>query len=284
MRHQYEPFSPTITGRRGPLARRHLEAARLGDDVVGLHRVALVLERGARRPTCRGSPRRRPRGTTSVPRGVKPERARSRNATAIVAVRLSMSTAPRPQTRRRRSRRRTDRAASRRGSPARRRCGPSAAASARSGSLPSMRATRFSRPGCAVVALEVETGVAEVLREHVGAAALEPRLRRAVVDARVADQVRRADRPTRSRSSASVAVTTDAGHDCGFDPVVRACRFSSHRSAIAGVHQVLEVGERLALGHRAPVPLREHLVRELDDGRRTERERRRRAACSMRSA
>ena len=44
MRHQYEPFSPTITGRRGPLARRHLEAARLGDDVVGLHRVALVLE------------------------------------------------------------------------------------------------------------------------------------------------------------------------------------------------------------------------------------------------
>ena len=40
------------------------------------------------------------------------------------------------------------------------------------------------------VALEVETGVAEVLREHVGAAALEARLGRAVVDARVADQVR----------------------------------------------------------------------------------------------
>ena len=44
MRHQYEPFSPTITGRRGPCARRHLEAARFGDDVVGHHRVALVLE------------------------------------------------------------------------------------------------------------------------------------------------------------------------------------------------------------------------------------------------
>ena len=38
---------------------------------------------------------------------------------------------------------------------------------------------------------------------------------------------------------------------------------SSQRSAIAGVHEVLEVGERLALGHRAPVPLREHLVRQV---------------------
>jgi hypothetical protein len=40
------------------------------------------------------------------------------------------------------------------------------------------------------VALEFEAGVAEVLREHVGAPALEPRLGSAVVDARVADQVR----------------------------------------------------------------------------------------------
>ena len=39
-------------------------------------------------------------------------------------------------------------------------------------------------------ALELETGVAEVLREHVRAAALEARLGRSVVDARVADQVR----------------------------------------------------------------------------------------------
>ena len=63
MRHQYEPFSPTITGRRGPSALGHLEAAGFGDDVVGHHRVALVAAAGARRPTCRGSPRRRPRGT-----------------------------------------------------------------------------------------------------------------------------------------------------------------------------------------------------------------------------
>ena len=40
------------------------------------------------------------------------------------------------------------------------------------------------------VALEIQTGVAEVLREHVGAAALVTRLRRAVVDARVANQMR----------------------------------------------------------------------------------------------
>ena len=39
------------------------------------------------------------------------------------------------------------------------------------------------------VALEVEAGVAEVLREHVGAAGLEARLGRAVVDARVADEL-----------------------------------------------------------------------------------------------
>ena len=41
---------------------------------------------------------------------------------------------------------------------------------------------------------------------------------------------------------------------------------------VAGVHEVLEVGERLALGHRAPVPLREHLVRQRDDRRGAERE------------
>ena len=52
-------------------------------------------------------------------------------------------------------------------------------------------ARRGSRgPGCGVVALEVEAGVAEVLREHVGAARLEPRLGRAVVHALVADEVR----------------------------------------------------------------------------------------------
>ena len=50
MRHQYEPFSPTMTGRRGPCGGRHLEAARLGDDVVGLHRVALVLDHVLRAP------------------------------------------------------------------------------------------------------------------------------------------------------------------------------------------------------------------------------------------
>ena len=43
---------------------------------------------------------------------------------------------------------------------------------------------------------------------------------------------------------------------------------------LARVHHVLEVGERLALGHHAPVPLREHLVRELLHRRGPERERR----------
>ena len=41
---QNVPFSPTSTGRRVPVGRRHLEPARLGEHVVGVHRVALVLE------------------------------------------------------------------------------------------------------------------------------------------------------------------------------------------------------------------------------------------------
>ena len=129
-----------------------------------------------------------------MPRGVKPERARLRNATAIVAVRLSMSTAPRPQT-----------SPSTSSPPNGSRCQPSAFTGTTSvwpisssvgavGSLPSMRATRLSRPGCAVVALEVEAGVAEVLREHVGAARLEAGLRRAVVDALRCGSAARGDR------------------------------------------------------------------------------------------
>ena len=42
---------------------RHLEAAGFGDDVVGTDRVVSRCRAGARRPTCRGSPRRRPRDT-----------------------------------------------------------------------------------------------------------------------------------------------------------------------------------------------------------------------------
>ena len=82
-----------------------------------------------------------------MPRGVKPERASARNATAIVAVRLSMSTAPRPHT-----------SPSTTSPPNGSRRQPSGFAGTTSvwpisnsvgavGSLPSMRATRFSRPG-----------------------------------------------------------------------------------------------------------------------------------------
>ena len=49
---QNVPFSPTSTGRRGARGRRHLEPARLGEHVVGVDRVALVVEQPVARPTC----------------------------------------------------------------------------------------------------------------------------------------------------------------------------------------------------------------------------------------
>ena len=125
-----------------------------------------------------------------MPRGVKPERASARNATAIVAVRLSMSTAPRPHT------------------------SPSTTSPPNGSRLPAVgvrghdvgvtheqqrrrgRIAAFDArdevlaAGLRDVALEIEPGVAEVLREQIDAARLESRLRRAVVDALVADELR----------------------------------------------------------------------------------------------
>ena len=101
-----------------------------------------------------------------------------------------MSMAPRPHT----SpvdvppRRRTGRVTSRRGSPARRRCGPSGTASARSGSEPSMRATIDVPPRAR------RRSARRRARRPPGRAAadrrcgLVPRVGRAVVDALVADE------------------------------------------------------------------------------------------------
>ena len=47
---QKVPFSPTSTGRRVPLGVGHLEPTRLGEHVVGVHRVALVVEQPVRAP------------------------------------------------------------------------------------------------------------------------------------------------------------------------------------------------------------------------------------------
>ena len=154
------------------------------------------------------------------------------------------------------------------------------------GSLPSMRATRFSRPGCARRSARgrdrCRRGTARARRccgsrkPDSGVPSLTHALR-----------IRCASRSLDSFAIvvASSAVTTGLESRSFGDPVVEhAALFPAFGHA--DVHHVLEVGEGLALGHRSPVPLREHLVRELGNRRRTESRDRRRAAapCARRGA
>ena len=154
----------------------HLEAAGLGDHVVGHHRVALVVDEMARAPRCRAPPRRRPRGTRACPSARSRAAASRLNATAIDAVRFSMSTAPRPQI-----------SSSTRSPPngARR---PAVGVRGHDVGVAHQQQRRRVRiaaldardealaPGLRLVALEVEPRATEVLRERVDRTVLVPRL------------------------------------------------------------------------------------------------------------
>src|SRR6516225_7188426 len=106
----------------------------------------------------------------SVPRGLNPERASDRNATAIVAVeRVAMPSI---------GRHRHD-------------IGVTHQQEGRRLRITSLDARyEVFATRCRAVPLEVETGVAQVLREDVGAARLESGLDGAIVHARVANEVR----------------------------------------------------------------------------------------------
>src|SRR5689334_18246461 len=122
-----------------------------------------------------------------------------------------------------------------------------------------MRATKFSRPGRA----EYRSRSRPVSPRYCASTSA---LRDSNPDSGVPSfthslRMRCASRSADSRAtSGSVSVTLDLSRD-------RLHAVDEHAFLLpplgtARVHEMLEMSERLALCHRAPVPLREHLVRQ----------------------
>ena len=114
--------------------------------------------------------------------------------------------------------------------------------------------------GLGLVTLHVEAGTLEVVAEQVDVLGLLARLDAAVVDALVADQVaQEVDRLGGGVVGAGAHSPTLGRSGRGSDRVDQPAVLTVALGAPLE-HEVLEVGERLALGHHTPVLPREQLV------------------------